>query len=331
MQMKRIFALVCCLVLLLAGCANGPLIWGDNVAMIGDAYLTQQEFETWYDHVKTFDDIMPESLCDMLCVQGGLHGEGALLAFVRYEVIGQVYGRASDADAKALLEELGLEETVDNLYCAAVYCTIDACKDEMTGDVTVTDEQVQAWYDQQVTSQSELAQSDLSKAQENYMHNQYDVAVYVPEGLKVIEVMAISCEKREASEAFSMGQAAWRRLIFNEPFADVFKEYNELDAYCNKDGTPKSFWIYSTWNEDPAIVLLAENLDEAGHLCPPTRYGDAYYILRNVQMPTSGAIAFDLVEDQCREAVLEENKHEAWAQIIDTMQHDAQVRFAPHR
>ncbi len=330
MHLKRIFALALIAVLFLCGCADSRLVWNGNVAVVSDDYLSEEEFAAFYDTVREFDTIMPETICDMLCIEGQLGDESALLAFVRYKVILASFPEAKKEDAQALLKELGLPEDEKSLDCAVIYCTISFARTQSAGNVQVTDEEVKDFYQDQVRTQMEIANDDIVKAQENYMLGAYDVTVYVPEGLKFVQAMAITTQERESGEAFSIAQKVWRNLLYNESFEDLFAEYNEVSAYANKDGTPKTFCIYDAWQEDPAIVLLCENLDKPGQMCGPTMYEGVCYIMRYVSAPTSGSIAFELVEDQCREGALAQKQQDIWADVLDTMQHDLQVRFAPY-
>ena len=328
MRMKRFCAIVCCAAMLLCGCGE-TLMWRDNVTSVDGEYYSTAEFEAWYADVQNFDELMPEGICEMLCIEGALRDESALMAFARYQMLCGRYGVADQAAASALLEELGLEEDETSLACAIIYCTIDAVRTDATADVQVSDDEVYEWYQDQVRQQMELANHDLVTAQDNYMRGAYDVTVYVPEGLKFVQVIAIGEQQEDPADAFPTGQRAWRRLIYNESFTDIFAEFNESEAYANADGTPKTFCIYEAWQEDPAIKLLAENLHQPGQMCGPTMYEGICYIVRFDAAPVSGSIAFDLVEDQCAPAALKAHQNIAWSQILDDMQYEAQVRFAP--
>ncbi|MBP3372586.1 MAG: hypothetical protein J6L88_08695 [Clostridia bacterium] len=330
MKLKKICAVICCAVIMLFGCSD-PAVWDGNVAVVGDVYLSEAEYEDWYEQMKLFDTIMPDTICSMLGVEGDLRPESGVLAFARYRVITQLYGQADEISARAFLRSLDLKESQENMDCAIVYCTIDACRKELIDGVEVTQSMARDWYNEQVDVQSTLAKNDLASAQRAYVQGDYEVTVYVPEGLKIVQALGVSCAQHDRADAFSVSQSAWRKLLYGEGFDAMYEDYNELDACANADGTQKTFCIFEGWDAEPAIALCSENLDQPGQMCGPTLYGDAYWIVKLVSIPASGVIDFELVEQQCMAAAQKRQMRLDWYDALQAMQDEAGVRFAPYR
>lgn len=56
--------------------------------------------------------------------------------------------------------------------------------DHIMEDFSLTDEELQAYYDEQLQAQKDLAESDPETAVQNYLNGENDIDLYIPEGVK---------------------------------------------------------------------------------------------------------------------------------------------------
>lgn len=113
---------------------------------------------------------------------------------------------ATDVEARALeifqeqLDAAGMDMDVDGFraYMTEQYTNEalkTALKDEVTKDVTATDEEIQSYYDDLLASQKDTyttTPSDFGLAAEDYQENGGDPMLYTPEGYVRVRSIAIS-------------------------------------------------------------------------------------------------------------------------------------------
>ena len=314
--------------LFFTGCYSEERQPVDFVAIVNGTTYTQEDYDAWYKDASRFEETLDTDLMGMIGMEGSFADEMPLLVFTRYLAICDAEGgTVSEADARAALESLGVEENEQSIRCAVMYETIRRCKEKYVADVREDEEGARAWYETHLEEQRAYAQENPGRACARYLSSYYPVTLYIPAGMKLYQAMEIGYNGSDESTTFARSQEAWRKLIVGTDFNEVFRQFNTAERY-DDGGKPKTILTYPGWNEDPSLLLSVQNIEDVGQMCSPTKCTDGFVIARYLGEAKSGEIAFEEVQDYCLGAELRERQDKAWQEAIFQIEQDARIRYA---
>ena len=202
--------------------------------------------------------------------------------------------------------------------------------EEVTGDVSATEEDVQAAYDAQIAQAKETYDADRDAFLNDYLNGVQ--TVYTPEGVRLVQHVLVMKPEDEASEATASEataseataseaaplegrakiEAALAALEAGEAFEDVAAAYSEDPALGDPiaDAGYPVFAGSQTYDQsfvDNAMALQAVG-DTTGII--ETTYG--YHILRYAADLTPGEIGLDALRESLTATVNDQKKTDAY-------------------
>ena len=173
--------------LFFTGCYSEERQPVDFVAIVNGTTYTQEDYDAWYKDASRLEETLDTDLMGMIGMEGSFADEMPLLVFTRYLAICDAEGgTVSEADARAALESLGVEENEQSMRCAVMYETIRRCKEKYVAGVQEDEEGAPAW----------VVPLPLGKADRPYAAGRREASEPVPE----VVVMAI-----QGSTGFTSG------------------------------------------------------------------------------------------------------------------------------
>ena len=159
-----------------------------------------------------------------------------------------------DTELNARLEESLLQAGVSNGALEAGYIrdTIETkVKEAVTADVQISDEEVQAWYDEQLAEQKE----SLDEAPETLSDIESStISVYVPEGLRYVKHILIAIPDEAADEISSLrtdGDTEGADALRDEELAKLKPKADEVLAKVQAGEDFDS--LIAEYGEDPGM------------------------------------------------------------------------------
>ena len=197
--------------------------------------------------------------------------------------------------------------------------------EEVTGDVSATEEDVQAAYDAQIAQAKETYDADRDAFLNDYLNGVQ--TVYTPEGVRLVQHVLVMKPEDEAAEATASEataseaaplegrakiEAALAALEAGEAFEDVAAAYSEDPALGDPiaDAGYPVFAGSQTYDQsfvDNAMALQAVG-DTTGVI--ETTYG--YHILRYAADLTPGEIGLDALRESLTATVNDQKKTDAY-------------------
>lgn len=202
----------------------------------------------------------------------------------------------SEEEYKKALESIGfteeqfLEEIKLSLISEAVY-------DYVTKDVTVTDEEVKAYYDS----------------------NPYE---YTDETNKINPAHIIVQDEETAKEVIE-------KLNNGADFAELAKEYS-MDGSKDKGGD-LGWHDYDSNKIDRTFLLAAIALDKGAYTPNPVQTRFGYHVIKCLDKKEYPAKPFDEVKDEVHETVLTNAKNAKWSETVKEWQDAAKIKLYEDR
>ncbi len=187
-------------------------------------------------------------------------------------------------------------------------------RDSVTGDVTVSDEALQAYYDDTLAEQQTLyaeASDACVKALTASDKTGKAPVLYVPEGIVRVRILKIADSSKKAQRSIA---AAYEKLKGGADFAEVLAEYGEDSTYIDypvlaEKGIPMLASGDDSYGEDVLAALLAL---APGQYSEPILLEDSCVIVNMVGAEPSGVVSFSDAETRIRATVLGSKQDEAW-------------------
>lgn len=207
---------------------------------------------------------------------------------------------------------------------------VNAENDKIKGEVSYTEDEAKAYYDEQLTEQQAKIDEDAS----NYASYSSGISVYRPQGSRFIKNLLIGLPEDAQSQISNLrksGDDEGADKLLNEELAKIksqadgalarAKAGEDFDALIEELGTDsgmkqepaktQGYVVYEGSNYVEAFEKAAMALPAAGAISElvPTDYG--YHILQYVG-DAGGAVPFDEIKDTIMEKKLTEvqNKHQ---------------------
>lgn len=251
-----------------------------------------------------------------------------------------------DTELNARLEESLLQAGVSNGALEAGYVrdTIETkVKEAVTADVQVSDEEVQAWYDEQVATQKEeldAAPSSLSSVESS------TISVYIPEGLRYVKHILIAIPDEAAEEISSLrsdgdtegadarlqeelekikpkAEEALTKVKAGEDFDSLIAEYGEDPGMeSNEQGYLISEDNTSFVEEFITAGMALKNVGDTSDLVA-SDYG--YHIIQYASEKKAGAIPLEDVKTDIYEKLMSEKIESTWEDQLSAWMSEADV------
>lgn len=251
-----------------------------------------------------------------------------------------------DTELNARLEESLLQAGVSNGALEAGYIrdTIETkVKEAVTADVQISDEEVQAWYDEQLAEQKE----SLDEAPETLSDIESStISVYVPEGLRYVKHILIAIPDEAADEISSLrtdgdteGADALRdeelaklkpkaeevlaKVQAGEDFDSLIAEYGEDPGMeSNEEG-----YLISEGNTDyvEEFVQAGMALEKVGDTSGLVASDYGYHIIQYASEKTAGAIPLEDVKTEIYEKLMSDTIESTWEDQLSAWMSEAEV------
>ena len=256
---------------------------------------------------------------------------------VTYESYIATYGYEGEELAAMVESELtNAGYTYDELYeRAKIASVLDHLYELGTADVTVTEEEAKAAYDEKIASLKATYEADPDSFVNAYLSG--EELLYTPEGMRLLHCIyiALEAEGAEAAEAaadadpamltgLAKANAVLAKIRAGESFDDMMKAYNE-DASTEEQmqlGYPASAGCLLYGDEYIAAAMALEKVGDVSDVVA-TEYG--YFILEYEADMTAGAPEFEARKELETEEALTNKKNEAYSAYIDTMLNDSGI------
>lgn len=239
----------------------------------------------------------------------------------------------------AYLEEQGYsEEYVYNFYLEDYL--LNKVYEEITKNVTASDEELQEYYDTNLAAQQDLAKSNPATAIKNYVTSGANaVNLYIPEGFRYVKHILIQIPTDKQTEISSLQKEGKDDEAEALRQAELEKLKPEADEALKKAKDGENFdTLVETYGDDPGMKAepyktqgypvyedstLEPNFEAAGLALKKvgdisglveTSYG--YHILQYTSQPTSSAIPFDDVKTDIQSIVLQEKYGQTYESTV---------------
>lgn len=240
------------------------------------------------------------------------------------------------------------EESVREHYTKQVI--FGKVRNEIMEGFSVTDEEVQAYYDENVAIQELAAQSDPDLAAETYLSGGYDVSLYVPESVQgkakmikhvlveisdeeYMQILAAQQEadyeladqiQQEALEAvYPRAQEVIEKLNGGEDFDTLIAEYNDDPGM---ESNPDGYLVYEGSSFVESFVEEAMRLENVGDTSTaPVESFYGYHILQYASDPAAGPVPLDDVSDSIKTVLASQNQSVFWQNALQAMQDRADI------
>lgn len=245
---------------------------------------------------------------------------------------------------KQALEENGLtwEELLDSYK---MQLALDAAREELTGDVVPTEEEIRAEYDKQLATDKEAMDADPSvyESAVNYGATVY----YIPEGLRNVKQVLIKIDDK-ATEAISLlRQNAYddqADALLEMALADIKAEAESVlekinsgeltfdqavEQFNDDTGMPEEGYMVcknsTTYMESftNGAMALAKLGDVSGLV--KTDYG--YHIIQYTSDVKSGEVGFDQLRDSVAQSLTATMQDEKWTAIVDEWNDKQDIKY----
>jgi peptidyl-prolyl cis-trans isomerase C len=226
-------------------------------------------------------------------------------------------------------------------------------KADAVKDAAVTDDEVKAEYDKELTSQKESFTADAS-AYETAVSGGSTVIVYKPEGYRYIKHILIAMPSdiaTQISTAQSSGDTDTVKKLREQGLPQIKAKADEVLAKVQAGGDFDS--LMAEYGEDPgmqqdpaktngyelgaatsfvqefkdAALALANVGDTTGLVA--SDYG--YHIIKYVGNVPSGPVAFDSVKDALKAQLLTAKQDDLWTAAIDQWKSEAKIEQHPEK
>ncbi len=207
------------------------------------------------------------------------------------------------------------------------YAWVDEMTDYLAQSIEPTEEELQAWYDENLAAQKEELESFPGGL---LTHNSEGSILHVPDGngYKYIRHILIELPQDIQTEIYSLRSsgdeegadalrdeelakikseidAAYERILGGESFADVCAELTDDDFMDNEENLEYGrIFFDDIGGEEEEFVEAVKDLENVGDYTEPFASDDGYHIVQYSQELPAGDISFEDAKDIARENVI---------------------------
>ena len=265
-------------------------------------------------------------------------------------------GESRESAAKRMAEETGvtLESVTESLkqnFWTQKYF------DSIVKEVTVSDEEVQAYYDALVAAQKQTY-TDYPEEFE-YDHQTGELIVYNPEGYRAVRDILIAFDEAASDEAAALAEQielgtagedaqanldalyaplektaaeAQEKLSAGQSFAELMDEYGCDPELKNEPMRSEGYYINSdSFVNSTEYVEGSMMLEQPGQVSAPLRSILGVHLVEYIRDVAPGEVPLDSVKDAVRAAALKQKQTEYYEQQRDALLDAAQVKYYPER
>lgn len=263
-----------------------------------------------------------------------------------YEAQEEVTEEEAGEMALSLLESRGYGTSDDLLEQRKQEAVFERVEEYCWGEVTVSDEEVEACYEERAAADEEAYGNDVAAYEENIQNQGDNDSFYVPHGYRHILHIRLEADEEmleEWQEASQEADQEWRQQIQEEltgacedTAAQIREELkNGTDIWqvienYSADSDLEGYSGYSVhrdsvmWNDDIKDAVFA--LENPGELSEPVVDTDGIYLLYYDEDVEGGAIEFtDTVAENLREALLAEKQSQAFSQALQEWMAECEI------
>jgi foldase protein PrsA len=218
--------------------------------------------------------------------------------------------------------------------------------------ITVSDQEVRKWYDDNLKSQREEIEATPSSYEE--FESQGD-AMYVPQGVIRVWHILIKVPDDKSQTAMDLynqdkkedamnmlrpyldkikpkAEEVLAKVQAGEDFAKLMDEYNEDEGLQSEPAKSEGYTVVpgndTFLSEFTDAALKLKNTGDTSGLVE-TPYG--YHIIKNIGVVSPGAVPFDQAKDIAKEESLAEKKDSAWQDQLDAWKSEVKIELYKDR
>lgn len=299
--------------------------------------LSAEDQEDIEEKVTSYLKGLRESFAADVETEGTLQGDAAAHeAEQRYDE----YIRTYSYTEENLSEQFRRQLILDRVY-----------EDVMAG-CTVSDAEVQAYYDDEVAAQKDAEKEDPDDLYQTYIKEieGSGTPVYVPAEaskkaryVKHILLQIPSDVSAEISEKEASGDDAGAEELRGAAMKELRSQANAILQEARKGANFDS--LIEKYNEDPGVLYnpdgylvydgaafdkdfleAAMALKNVGDITPqPVESASGYHVIQFAAVPTAGAVPFADVKEEIAASLNESKRKEYWAEAVKAWQEEAAI------
>ncbi|HWS30386.1 MAG TPA: peptidylprolyl isomerase [Clostridia bacterium] len=210
-------------------------------------------------------------------------------------------------------------------------------KEQVISAASVTDEEVRAWYDQQLNLEQTTYGTDPAAYYTDWQNAQYSGTVgplVAPEGYFYVKhILVKNAEEGEEKDVDAIVAEIEQKLAEGADFDALIEEYNE-DEGMSQDAY-KNGYLLSEANADKyyAEFSTAALALQVGEVSAPVTSTAGVHIIKKVAAVDTTPVAFDAVKEKAQAQILSEKQNklyadavEEWRAGLNIVQYDARVK-----
>ena len=205
-------------------------------------------------------------------------------------------------------------------------------KDGVLNSVSVSDEEVRAWYDTEVEEETALYATTM------LFYNDYMSAIYyghmrplvMPEGFSYVkQILIMKPKEDEEKDMDAIVAEVQARIDAGEDFDALIEEYNEdpgMDTYTDGYLIHEDIRaIYYTEFSDVSMAL------KVGEVSAPTKTEVGIHIVKKVADAPAGTIPFEDVQLDIYDSLLSERQTAAYQAALEQWKLNVKIKLYPKR
>jgi len=223
--------------------------------------------------------------------------------------------------------------------------TLSVLREYVFDGLTVTDTEVEDYYNEELANQQSIAQESNITALDNYFSNAYDINLYIPEGINRVKHVYIALPDDILSQTTTSSTDETKALLAEElakikpeaqevlnllkqgkDFDEVIDEYGDDEDMLDEDVKENGYEISLVSSDKPTELQIAANkLKNPGDISEliETKYG--YYILKLVRKTSAGPVDFKTVKDDIKTLIENSKKAELWDNNLEELKSKAEI------
>lgn len=211
----------------------------------------------------------------------------------------------------------------------------DMAREALVGDITPTEEEIQAKYDENVAYDQEAMEEDPTQYVSTALTG--STVYYVPAGIRMVRQVLIKIDE-DSSGAISVlreqGYGDQADYLLEKALADIKPEaddviskldsgsitFDEAVTSLNRDTEmPKDGYavVEGCMSYVESFTTSAMALDNIGEYTELVSSDYGYHIIEYYSDVSEGAVSYDSVKDEIKESITATMQDEAWQKIID--------------
>lgn len=252
------------------------------------------------------------------------------------------YEAAKEPYVEDLLSNLGytMDELVDSYKLTMAE---DIAKEDLTGDIAPTDEEVQVQYDENVAADQETMEADPTQYESNLSAG--TTVYYVPEGVRMVRQVLIQIDEDTSGAISTLRDAGYddqADYLLEKALSEIQDEAEDVLAQI-KSGSITFDEAIATYNDDTGMpeegypvvegsttyvesfTTGAMGLAAIGDYTDLVSSDYGYHIIEYYGDVTSGAVNYDDVKQEIYDSLLTTMQDEAWQTIIDEWTEESEI------